>query len=124
MMQAESQPNTRQDFSPIGAQHPDAELLGLGAQLDIHMKREKALIEMATDENLETTLVIAEICVRDAAPVARRIEALQARTMEGLLVRAKALKWSRGEDTFDLSDYGQTGDVRLVNSIISDLLAM
>lgn len=123
MLQAEAVTTTPRTRVPHLA-HPDAELLSLGAQLDIAMVREQALIDAATDENEATIMVIAEINVRNTAPIVDRIEKASAATMEGLLVKAKAIRWCHGGAPFNPLEDARTQDVRIMGSIIADLLAI
>ena len=100
---------------------PDAELLRLGQALDTASAAENAAFAAELGE--EAT----EVLVERSAEIVRQIEALPAATLAGVLVKTRALAWSRLGDPFDADDLGggqPTTDVRLVISLIRDLRAI
>ena len=99
----------------------DAELIRLGAELDHAWARELALI--CDDGDCRDGYEAAN----DAATgVVRQIEQLQAHTLEGLRVKARAVMWCwqwEKFETFSLGEH-QTTDIRLSEAIIRDLVGV
>ncbi len=101
----------------------DATLLRLGDELDRARAREKALIDSKTSGDTYEAAYNATSCVVD------QIEKQQARTLEGVQVKVRAVMWChQGEPAaavpFRLSHYQRTTDVRLAESIVLDLAGM
>lgn len=124
MLQAESVTITRQEYSPrVTDSHPDADLLNLGEALDASSARLKALHDLITEENEHLMVEVIEICLDYAQPIVERIEKLRAHTLDGLRVKAKAIKWCHGGEEIQLAPDMPTTDARIAESILRDLLA-
>ena len=54
--------------------------------------------------------------------VVNEIEAMQATTLDGLRLKARAVQWCYGTDVIDLRCDQDTTDLRLATSIVEDLL--
>jgi hypothetical protein len=76
-------------------QHPDAVLLREGAALDDAWRYEVATLIVQKRLNTPEADAIAEAARAATADIARRIEAAEAMTLDGLKVRARAMLWSR-----------------------------
>jgi hypothetical protein len=58
------------------------------------------------------------------AAIVERIVAAPATTIEGLRIKAKALSWCYAFEPIDLTaEFGDTANVRVLASIVRDLLA-
>jgi hypothetical protein len=104
---------------------PDAKMLELGAQLEVAWAEENA-VNLKTDlmdDFVEADRLCGEAADRTSAIVAQ-IERLSASTIDGLLVKAKAVMWCRSGDPFDNHEDPQTADARLCYSIFQDLTAI
>ncbi len=108
---------------PSAAPNPDADLIQLGAAFEAEQTRYAAFFAEHTD----TTDDEADAACRPCGDLAGKIQALRATTIEGLRIKAMALRWCwSGEEGGDLdlsSRYGmKTTDMRLASSIILDLI--
>jgi hypothetical protein len=100
----------------------DADLLALGRQFEAAWATEKAVTDStATDLQCETA-------VEATSNLAHEIAKAQARTLDGLRVKVRALSWCYdGEDITlfeDDEEKDRTTDTRLADSILRDLLAL
>ncbi|EFL88281.1 hypothetical protein [Ahrensia sp. R2A130] len=98
----------------------DAELLDLGRQLNASWKAETDFLDanpMCSDEEFDAFF-------QTSSAIVARIEALRPTTPQGFAVKARAVSWCHSGEAVDLSTHtGQPAtDIRLVNSIIEDLL--
>ena len=101
----------------------DATLLRLGDELDRAWAHEKALIDSKTWGDTY------EAAYNVTSRVVDQIEKQQAKTLEGVQVKVRAVMWChQGEkedaESFRLSHYQRTTDVRLAESIVLDLAAL
>ena len=100
----------------------DAEIIGLGAELDTAWARERALGD--SDDSGEAF----EVAWFATAAVVAKIEQHQAHTLEGLRVKARAVMWCHQGDEMDGEQFSlseqQTTDIRLVESIVLDLVGV
>ncbi len=106
--------------------HPDAALLDLGTQLKAAWAVQDAYFAAnpypATDDECNAAM---EPCL----DLVDQIEEIQARTLDGVRVKAFAVWWcsAEGSSPFELSelvDDTDTTDTRIAGSIVRDLLAM
>jgi hypothetical protein len=104
--------------------HIDAELLRFGAQFDAAWRAESLAEEKAGDAEFQTACDVT-------SDVVDRILNIQARSIEGLCVKARALSWCHsGEFDGFLPEPGDmmmndgTTDMRLADSICRDLVAL
>lgn len=100
--------------------NPDAKLIRLGREFD-YAKAEADRLADSADE-------IWSAAIERVDPIVDEIEALQARTLEGLLVKTHALAWCRcGQPVTaeELADrHCRTIDMELIAGILADLTAM
>ena len=105
--------------APGAPPHPDAALLRLGAELDAAWLHQEAAAKSMSDDEFEAMMDAGGVLVD-------RIEHLPARTLEGLLVKARAISWCNSGEEIDpdrFSPYpSATTDARLAASIVRDLL--
>ena len=98
--------------------HADAELLALGDEFERRWVVQKKLWDelslMGTDQDLAIHNIVA--------PLAGRIAAMPAKTLDGLIVKARAVLWCHSGELEELGS--ATTDERIVWSIVPDLLAM
>ena len=98
---------------------PNAELLRLGAALEAAWAHQEALLPSCTDAELATTMAPCSALVD-------RIEQIPARTLEGLMVKARAISWCNSGEEIDPDRFcpypGATTDGRIAASIVRDLL--
>ena len=104
---------------PATAAGNDAELVRLGAQLDAAWSEQVASDKADND--------IDEPHER-ACEIAHRIEQMQATTIAGLIVKARACSWCHGGEPFEPDFFSLDGhpttDLRLAASVFRDLLAL
>ncbi|WP_191060998.1 hypothetical protein [Geminicoccus harenae] len=105
--------------------HPDAELLRLGRELERAWAEERAAHAATegtfTHEADEYTDPFVEL----SSDVVRKIEAIPALTVDGLLVKVRAIQWCRDGDQFEQDEYKHLStDARLAHSIANDLMLM
>jgi hypothetical protein len=87
-------------------------LLALGAALDAATANYQAISGLEFD-----------VAFKKVAAIVERIAASPAVTIEGLRVKAKALSWCHAFEPIDLTaQFGDTADVRVITSIVRDLL--
>ncbi len=101
---------------------PDAELLALGRQLAVEWARMDswdAANPHASDEEVNASL-------EPGWRLIDRIEHMEARTFEGLLVKAQAISWCNSGEEIDPDRFcpypGAATDGRIAASIVRDLL--
>jgi hypothetical protein len=108
------------------APHPDAELMRLGVDLDAARAVEDAFFAVYRHNTDEENEAATEPC----SILVDQIEDIAATTLDGLMVKVRALMWCRVGEPMDLDDFcdgyplGPSTDVRLVVSIIADLTRM
>lgn len=110
---------------------PDAQLVDLGEMLRIAQEEERAVNRRW--DGVSSPQGDAEIATASdrCRAIVELIEATCARSLAGLLAKARALAWCRQGDLFDAEDiseidFGQkrTTDTRIALGIANDLLAM
>ncbi|RWB65328.1 hypothetical protein [Mesorhizobium sp.] len=106
-----------QDARPEDRQ-PDRELLRLGRQLDKAWTKEKALESAGGFADGDAW----EAAYEYTRTIVAQIEALPAKTMRGLQVKAQAIHWCHCGEQRDFNEH-QTTDVRLVQQIFQTLLS-
>lgn len=97
-------------------EHPDAALLELGRELDAAWAAER----VARDDDSDPEGVLGDAAADVSAAVAHRIEKVPARTLDGLLVKARAVAWCVCGDEFTPEEDATT-DLRLAHGIVEDL---
>lgn len=114
-------------------EHPDSALLALGSQFEAAWTKEKAFIdatnynapEREDDDDLDNALIAHADAISE---IVDKIKVLQARTIEGLLVKARAVSWCHDGNLsaeFVAREYGEHAtDVLLLWSIALDLVGM
>ena len=104
---------------PAGASdQPDAHLIALGRDMDRLVANEQALAAAERWEEWESAL-------EATTAVVRQIEQIQAQTVEGLKVQARAVLWCHsGDSGFSLVCDQSTTDLRLSDRILHALLRM
>ena len=112
--------------------HADAKLLELASRLDMAVVEEnnadaeaqRVEAELKT-ERLDRELQRWEEAQERSSAIIRLIETTQAKTIDGLLVKVKAVQWCRSGNLFSEGDKENTStDVRLCQSMFNDLVAM
>jgi hypothetical protein len=109
--------------APTVAKHPDAALLRLGAELDDAWARENAYFATRVEQSGDD----AETAMATCYDLVARIQPIPATTLDGLLVKARAFAWCRGDGgEVDLSDYleDQATDTLIAGGILTDLMRM
>ncbi len=99
--------------------HPDAQLIGLGAEFEKAWEREKVAV-LAGDN-----AAVSQACDRTGL-IVEQIERRAATTFEGLWVKARAVSWCHCEEPLgpdSLTDE-PTADIRLAGTILRDILAI
>lgn len=104
---------------PASPPHPDAALLALGLELDAAWAAERTTWDRS-DRWSEGDDLIAEAAVEASAAVVHRIEKVPARTLDGLLVKARAVSWCLCGEAFT-PDEGASTDLQLAHAIVEDL---
>ena len=104
---------------------PDAELIALGERLRAAWSADKATIDRL--RGIDTHAAYAEIDASIAAcsAIVADIESMRATTLEGVKVKALAVSWCHSGEPFDDESFSEqaTTDVRIVSSILNDLLS-
>jgi hypothetical protein len=105
--------------------HPDAALLRLGVELDAAWGAERiACAACDKDENAEVEARFHEAVAR-TGEIARAICDASAATLDGAMVKARALLWCRDGEAVDCSSdhRGNSLEARLARSILADAVA-
>lgn len=111
----------------IASDIADRRLADLGRQLELAQAYEAECYH-ACDVALDMQLGVPEAEERaDAAnhathAIALEIESLQATTLSGLVVKARAVKWCRAGDVEHDADADSATDTRILQSILRDLV--
>lgn len=95
--------------------HPDAELLRLGRELEAAWAHEKAVY--AGDGTEE----IKEAALEASQRIVEMIGRTQAHTMDGLRIKAEAVRWCRNDGEIG-PGFMATTDEQLAYAIVRDLL--
>ena len=113
--------------------NPDATLLRLGAELDAAFVAENKAWEAAggVDDDHPLNILANQLGLASSG-IVKQIEAEHALTLEGLLVKTRALRWCRTGDAAGPEIFGQydwnnkalATDERLVVILMADLYAM
>jgi len=111
-------------FSPIGPASADAALVALGEELEAAWAAEVAAYEKYRDDLSLEAEAITEVTYEATAAIVHQIETMQAATIAGLRVKARAIQWCYHDDPVDLVVDQNTTDLRIANSLIADLLAV
>jgi len=94
----------------------DAYLLSLGCALELARQAEVALPQDCPEEQSDAAFLKCRLLVH-------QILNEKARSLAGILVKAKAVGWCRGDEDFDLKEFITT-DEKIAVSVINDLMAM
>jgi hypothetical protein len=121
-MRAMWEPETANDFEP------DHELLVLGAAMEESWTAENRHDAATRDDFSQQACDEHEAICAITSSIVDRICALQATTLAGLLVKARAVSWCHCGDAIEINSfavkYGATTDVILAASLTRDLLQM
>jgi hypothetical protein len=99
----------------------DATLIGLGRELSATWATERSVCKRFEDIDNDEANAAVEAAVARTSDVVQRILRQQARTIEGIKVKTSAISWCwGGRIDFDT----ETTDMKLVQSVLTDLLAM
>lgn len=105
--------------------HPDAELLALGAEMDAaHVRERAAWAALDRAGWTEAEDAACEALADAVSAVINRILPVPARTLDGLLVKARAVDWCWSGEGFEPDSPRDTTDVKLCYSAMRDLLAL
>ena len=96
---------------------PDAGLIVLGAEFD-HLTRTWDTVARQTNHTYNNFDIIGLIEVIN--PIEAAIVSTRAKTIEGLLVKARAAKWSREDRIYPEAE--ETTDKKMAWSIVRDLI--
>lgn len=102
---------------------PDAELIQLATQLEAIGAQEAALWARADDIADDDLAVEAERFHKITSPIVDRLEALTATTIAGAIAKARAVRWCHHGASITVGA-DRTMDVRLIESLLADLLAV
>jgi hypothetical protein len=119
---------TLADRAEAASTSPDAELIALGAELRTAWAIERDAYSRHEGNDTPEVEEMLGAFVTATKAVVDKIEALRATTLEGLKVKALAISWAHCGEPIEDRDFAfnhqyVTTDVRLVASIIRDLLA-
>jgi hypothetical protein len=108
--------------APHDAVNNDIELLALGRLLDAAVADESRILAQigCSDDRCKLDKAFEE-AVAVTGGLARQIAATRATTLEGLRVKARAVRWCYC-GTFEDLDADETTDIALSSSIVRDLL--
>jgi len=108
----------------FAASHQDAELLDLGRQFEAAWAQERPLWDASQaasdDDDAKTLYLRAQEFSKRTAEIVHQIEPQNATTLEGLRVKARAALWYF---CGDLAEFDDPTNVRLIASILRDLLS-
>jgi len=89
----------------------DTHLIALGIMLERAWAEERA--SGGSEDAIDTASAIADLILR-----------IQAKTLSGVIVKARAVAWCYGDEEVAFTGVARTTDMQLAESIVLDLLCM